>query len=145
MLSDTMLRLPRVAPFQTAGKAAYPRPHRGGGEAKKFGRRIKQLFYAGERRLVDITKGEMVEAELDAMIRRRDTERRQSEGERGREELWVESVRRYNARLEDDERLERLHFHEGQARRLSNTLGSLVAYHEAEAEKYRNGHKKGDA
>jgi hypothetical protein len=28
-------------------------------------------------------------------------------------------------------------YHEGQARRLSNTLGYLVAYHEAEAEKYR--------
>jgi hypothetical protein len=90
---------------------------------------------------VDIARGEQVEAELDAMIRRRDTERRQTEGERRMEELWAQSVRRYNARLEADERLERLHYHEGQARRLSNTLGSLVAYHEAEAEKYReNGH-----
>jgi hypothetical protein len=90
---------------------------------------------------VDIARGEQVEAELDAMIRRRDTERRQTEGERRMEELWAQSVRRYNARLEADERLERLHYHEGQARRLSNTLGSLVAYHEAQAEKYReNGH-----
>jgi hypothetical protein len=100
------------------------------------------LFYTDERRLVDIAKGEMAEASIDAFIAKRDTERRQSEGERAREQLWVESVRRYNARCGEEERLERLHYHEGQARRLSNTLGSLVAYHEAEAEKYRNGHHK---
>ena len=91
---------------------------------------------------MDISRSEQVETDLDRLIERRDTERRKSEGERAREQLWVESVRRYNARLQADERLERLHYHEGQIRRLSNTLGSLVAYHEAEAEKYRNGHHK---
>jgi hypothetical protein len=94
---------------------------------------------------VDITRGEMVEADLDRLIDKRDTERRKTEGERAREQLWVESVRRHNARLEDDRRLERLHYHEGQVRRLSSTLEALVAYHEAEAEKYRNGHEEGGA
>jgi hypothetical protein len=84
----------------------------------------------------------MVEAELDAMIRRRDAQRRQSEGERDREELWARSVRAHNARQDDDKRLERLAIPRGQSRRLSSTLGSLVAYHEAEAEKYRNGHEE---
>jgi hypothetical protein len=93
-----------------------------------------------ERKQVDISRSEQVETDLDRLIERRDTERRQTEGERAREALWQASVRAYNARLEADERLERLHYHEGQARRLSNTLGSLVAYHEAQAEKYRNGH-----
>jgi hypothetical protein len=47
---------------------------------------------------VDIAKSETVEGELDALIRRRDAERRQSEGERAREELWQKSVREHNAR-----------------------------------------------
>jgi hypothetical protein len=67
-------------------------------------------------------------------------ESHQIEGEQAREELWAGSVRDYHARQSDERRLERLHYHEGQARRLSNTLEALVAYHEAEAEKYRNGH-----
>ena len=82
-------------------------------------------------------RGEMVEAELDAMIRRRDEKRRQTEGERLEEALWAESVRAYNARVGEDKRQARLEYHEGQARRLSSTLEALVAYHEAEAEKYR--------
>jgi hypothetical protein len=93
---------------------------------------------------VEIARSEMVEAELDAMIRRRDAERRQSEGERAREELWQKSVREHNARQGAAQRLERLHFHEGQARRLSNALEGLISYHEREAAKYRNGHERKD-
>jgi hypothetical protein len=37
---------------------------------------------------VDVARFEQVEAELDAMIRRRDTHRRQTEGERLEEELY---------------------------------------------------------
>jgi hypothetical protein len=90
---------------------------------------------------VDISRSEQVETDLNRLIERRDTERRKSKGERAREQLWVESVRRYNARCGEQKRLEHLHLHhhEGQAKRLSNTLGSLVAYHEAEVEKYRGG------
>ncbi len=94
---------------------------------------------------MDITRGEQVEAELDAFISKRHEQRvaSEAEGEREREELWQASVRAHNARCGDEQRLERLRWHEGQARRLSNTLGSLVAYHEGEAEKYRqNGHDK---
>jgi hypothetical protein len=62
------------------------------------------------------------------------------------EELWKESVRRYYARCGEEERLERLRYHEGQIRRLGATLEALIAHHEAEAEKYReNGHhEKGE-
>ena len=91
---------------------------------------------------MDISKGEVAESHLDALIAKRHDQRVASEGERAREALWQASVRAYNARLEADERLERLEYHEGQARRLSNTLGSLVAYHEAQAAKYRNGHEE---
>ncbi len=40
---------------------------------------------------------ERVEGELDAMIRRRDDKRRETEGERVERELWAESVERHNA------------------------------------------------
>lgn len=92
---------------------------------------------------MDIARGEQVESDLDRLIERRDTERRKTEGERLEEALWQESVRAYHARCGEEELLERLEYHEGQVRRLSNTLGSLVAYHEREAEKYRNGHENG--
>jgi hypothetical protein len=42
---------------------------------------------------VDIARSEQVESELDAMIRRRDTHRSQTEGERLEEELYEPSVR----------------------------------------------------
>jgi hypothetical protein len=90
---------------------------------------------------VNIAKGERVEGELDAFISKRDKERRQSEGERAREELWQKSVREHNARCGDEQRLARLRYHEGQAIRLGRTLGALIRFNRAEAERYRNGHE----
>jgi hypothetical protein len=84
----------------------------------------------------DIAKGESVEAEIDAFISRRDAHRRKSEGDRGEEEAFMVSERAYFARLEAERRAARRTYHEGQAARLGHTLGALVAYHEAEAEKY---------
>jgi hypothetical protein len=92
-----------------------------------------------------VERGEMVEKELDTLITRRDTERRKTEGERHVEELWMESVRRYNARVGEQQRLARLEYHEGQARRLGSTLAALVRYHEAEAERYRDGYEERSA
>jgi len=57
----------------------------------------------------------MVEQQLDAMIRRRDTERRKSEGERREEELWQESERQY------------------QAKRQAELIYAWVSYHEEAA------------
>jgi len=88
---------------------------------------------------VDIARGEQVEAELDAMIRRRDEKRRQSEGERHLEALWVESVRHYNARQEADHRAA---WHEYEMR-LYRIHSGLAAEHLARAEKLEaNGHQK---
>ncbi len=86
----------------------------------------------------DISKGEQVEHELDAMIRKRHEQRVKVEGHRPAEEMWAASERRYIARLDEEQRRQRFLFHEGQAARLSSTLGSLVAYHQAEAEKFRD-------
>jgi hypothetical protein len=53
---------------------------------------------------VDVARFEQVEAELDAMIRRRDTHRRQTEGERLEEELYEPSVRAWRERREAENR-----------------------------------------
>ena len=85
----------------------------------------------------DIATGEKVEAELDAYVSRRDRQRWQTEGQRDEEVAWHESERRVEAPggsptgpngtccttwLAAD--------------RLRATLGALVDYHEAEAEKH---------
>jgi hypothetical protein len=88
-----------------------------------------------------VTRGEMVEAELGRLIEKRHDKRVLEEGERPAFEAWQESERRYFARIEEGRHRERLAYHEGQAARLSNTLGGLVAHHEAEAEKYRDQRK----
>jgi hypothetical protein len=54
---------------------------------------------------VDITRGEATEKELNALIRRRHDQRVLSEGERLEEELWQESVNRYNAHRREQNRI----------------------------------------
>ncbi len=66
---------------------------------------------------MDIARSEQVESELDAMIRRRDTHRRQTEGERLIEELYEPSVRAWRERQEAENREAWLVFHEVQAAR----------------------------
>jgi hypothetical protein len=50
---------------------------------------------------VDIARGEMVEKELNAMIERRARQKDPDE----EHELWQESVRRYNAKRREENRL----------------------------------------
>ena len=85
---------------------------------------------------MDIARSEQVESELDALIRRRDEKRRQTEGERLEEELYEPSVRAWRERQEAEKRTARFEYHQGQADRLRRTMGELVAYHESEAERY---------
>jgi hypothetical protein len=80
---------------------------------------------------VDVAHGERVEKELDAMI-----ERRARKGEVDldeQEELWKESVRRYNARRREENRLAWHQYHQGQAERLRRTVEPLIAFHETQA------------
>jgi hypothetical protein len=83
---------------------------------------------------VDIAHGEMVEKQLDALIQRRarkgDVEPEEAE------EIWKESVRRYNARRRKELDLERYEYHRGQAVRLRAVLESLIREHEQNAEKH---------
>jgi hypothetical protein len=54
-------------------------------------------------------------------------------------DIWIRSCRAYDARRLEEGRRERLAWHEGQVRRLKVTLEHFIKYHEAEAEKYRDG------
>jgi hypothetical protein len=94
---------------------------------------------------VDIARSEQVESELDAMIRRRDTHRRQTEGERLEEELYEPSVRAWRELQEIQKRTARFEYHRDQAERLRHTLEDLIARHEAAAERYLQDEPKGAA
>jgi hypothetical protein len=83
----------------------------------------------------DITRGEATEKELDRLITRRHDARVRGEGERRAEEMWQESVKRYEEKRLQMARLEWHLHHMGQAERLRRTLEDLVAFHEAEAER----------
>jgi hypothetical protein len=93
----------------------------------------------------DIARGEAVEKELDVFVSRRDTKRRESEGERPAEAAWAESERAHDAGRREALRSAWCAFHRDQAERLRRNLGALVAAHEAEAEKYRDHRHKGAA
>jgi hypothetical protein len=118
-----------------------------------------EYIKASERRQVDIESGERVEGELDGFISKQDKRRRRDEGERAREELYLESTRRHTERQQLRLWWEWLRFHEGQVRRHTANLEALIVHHRTEAERYagllgvemldeiakRNGHKKGRA
>ena len=78
-------------------------------------------------------------------------------GERAREELYMQSTRRYYERQQRQRWWAWLRFHEGQIRRHTATLEVLIGRHRKEAaglaeqlgaeplDERRNGHKRGDA
>ena len=70
---------------------------------------------------MDIARSAQVESELDTMIRRRDTHRRRTEGERLKEELYEPSVRAWRERQETEKRTARFEYHRSQADRLRRT------------------------
>ena len=93
----------------------------------------------------DISKGEVVEAELDAFISRHDKMRRIKEGERAEEEAWRESTRRANAVREAELKAAWCEFHQEQAERHRATLEALAAHHEQRAHQLMSDQPKGAA
>ena len=78
--------------------------------------------------------GELVKKELDTLI-----ERRSRKGDVDLDEIepgYVESVRRFNVRREQEMRAEWCEHHQGQAVRLRATLQALIEHHERETERY---------
>ena len=89
----------------------------------------------------DISNGEAVEADLSRLIERRSRQRDADE----QEELWRESVRRYNERKQEQLRNEWCEYHQGQAARHRAVLECLIARHEEEAAKLMDIEPKGAA
>jgi hypothetical protein len=90
---------------------------------------------AGEH-LVDVEHSERVERNLDRLITKRHDQRRMSEGDRRAQDLWAESVRRYNARQQQDHRLAWYEYE----MRLYRIHSGLASEHLRRAEKLENGH-----
>jgi hypothetical protein len=75
--------------------------------------------------------------ELDRLISKRASQDRTEDPDE-REPGYMESVRRYNARIEDENRALWCSYHMAQARRLRENLEALIAEHEAKAMKLSN-------
>jgi hypothetical protein len=76
---------------------------------------------------MDISRGEMVERELDAMIQRRARKGEVDPDEQ--EERWKASVRAYTAQRREEMRAEWREYHQDQAARHRAVLEELIARH----------------
>jgi hypothetical protein len=85
---------------------------------------------------VDIARSEVVEADLDRLLERRSRKGDVEPDEA--EEIWKESVRRYNARRREEMRAAWCAHHQEQAARLRVVLEALIARHLEQAERYRD-------
>jgi hypothetical protein len=94
---------------------------------------------------VDISRSEWVEHELNRLIERRHDRRTAQERHKPSEELWQESVERYQAERDRQLRTEWTEYHQGQAARHRAVLESLIARHEEEAAKLMEIEPKGAA
>jgi hypothetical protein len=94
---------------------------------------------------VNISRSEWVEHELNRLIERRHDQRAAEERHKPSEELWQESVERYNAERDRQLRTEWAEYHQGQAARLRAVFEPLVAHHEERAAKLTKIDPKGAA
>ena len=92
---------------------------------------------------MDISRSEWVEHELNRLIERRHDQRTAEERHKPSEELWQESVERYNAERDRQLRTEWAEYHQGQAERHRAVLKTLIATHEARAAKLMDVRPKG--
>jgi len=76
-----------------------------------------------------------VDAALDRLISKRASQDRRPDPDEW-EELWKESVRRYEARRRSELDAAWHEYHLAAAGRLRTTLEALACHHEAEAERY---------
>jgi hypothetical protein len=72
---------------------------------------------------------------MTRFIERRDDNRRQTEGERLEDDLWMETVKAYNERERRQIRAQWYGWHCDQAQRHRRTLAALIAHHEGKAKK----------
>ena len=84
---------------------------------------------------MDITHGESVEKELNAVIARQHDKRVAKEGGRKKEEPWRAAERRQLEKQRIQARYEWHAYHCDQAERHRRTLEALIAHHEQQAAK----------
>jgi hypothetical protein len=84
---------------------------------------------------VDISRSEWVEHELNRLIERRHDQRTSEERHKPSEELWQESLDRYNAERDRQLKTEWAEYHQGQAERHRAVLKGLIAHHKEQAAK----------
>ena len=98
-----------------------------------------------------VTRGEMVESDLDRLITKRHDQRVSEE--QGRvEDGWAECVRRHHAQRQEALAWQWLEYHQRRQRAHRQTFALLDAHHEAEIQRYErmlglsspepNGHEK---
>jgi hypothetical protein len=80
----------------------------------------------------DVTRGEMVEAELNRLIEKRAS--REPDPDEP-EELWKASVRAYTARKQEEMRAAWCEYHQDQAAHHRAVLEALITRHEEQAAK----------
>jgi len=83
----------------------------------------------------DISAGEKVEAELNVFITRRHEKRVAGEGERQAEEMWRESVARFNERAQAEIRSRWIEYHQN----LCRLHTQLATKHEEKAQRLLEG------
>ncbi len=93
---------------------------------------------------MDVSRAESVERELDGLIVKRHAQRTTEEGHRPSQELWHESVERYNAERERKLRAAWCSYHQEAAARHRRTLEALIARHEEAAAKLQADEPKGE-
>src|SRR5215217_1052350 len=98
-----------------------------------------------ERGEVALSRSESVEHDLNRLIERRHDHRTAEERHGPSEELWQESLERYNAERDRQLRTEWAEYHQGQAERHRAVLKALIATHEARAAKLIEVEPKGAA
>ncbi len=90
-----------------------------------------------------LSRGEMVESELDRLITKR-LETRVSEEQRRLEDAWAESVRAHNVHRDAELRAAWCSYHRDQAARHRATLEALITHHETEAARLMEPEPKGE-
>lgn len=91
---------------------------------------------------MDLARSEAVKAELAHLLEGRSSRELNSDG---REALWRESVRSYNARRREEMRAAWWKYHQGQAARHRAVREALIARHEDEAAKLMDVRPEGAA
>ncbi len=79
-----------------------------------------------------VAHGEAVESGLDLLIEKRHDKRVREEGHRPSEEMYMQSVRRYEDRQHREKLWAKLRFHEAMLRSHSETYEHLIRRHRSE-------------